>query len=210
LPDIFAVLTCTSAEKAAGLATGAALALSELSGENQEPMDETKFEKWTVYTLDFTKLEENAGKDIPYKPAWAADGERVYIASSAEALHRQLQHVAKNGPPLLTNPTFVKSLKNSTPDERKGLIVYADMKSLLTVAAKTFGSAIIQNAAGNPPLQDVLNTVPKSEEVLKDIPPLVGGLVDRKDQVQAIMRGPLPPLVFLTLAAIAAGHNAKK
>ncbi|MCY3023599.1 MAG: hypothetical protein NTW87_31855 [Planctomycetota bacterium] len=96
-------------------------------------------------------------------------------------------------PGLLTQPDFVKALGMLSAEERKGQIVYADAKTLLSAAAM-LGLPLLQARLTDEEMKKALAGLPPGQQLFKDIPPLVGATVQRAGHVETVLRSPLPPL----------------
>jgi len=157
----------------------------------------------TLYQLDLAALKLPVPPNFPYGPCWAVEGNHVFIASSVQALRKQLTYIEAKTPGLLTQPDFVKALGTLTADERKGQVMYMDMKSALAAGA-TVALPLLQGTIPDPQMKAALATLPPPSQLFKDLPPLLSTSVQRGDRAESIIRGPVPPMATIFFGAMGA------
>ncbi|HYF48324.1 MAG TPA: hypothetical protein VEJ63_02900 [Planctomycetota bacterium] len=199
-PDLGAMLTCVDADKAKATATMLALALNK--GTGKEAVKEVAYKTRTLYTVDLAAINPNMPKEFPYaSPCFVVDGNRIFLASSSQSLQKQLNNIDAKAPGLLTHPEFVKAMGGLKPEERKGQIAYADLKSLLTLGGNV-GLPLLAAQAPDEEFKKFLGTLPKPEELFKDMPPLILSSNDRGERTEMIIRAPFPPIPTLYAAVV--------
>ncbi|HYG74253.1 MAG TPA: hypothetical protein VEK08_04535 [Planctomycetota bacterium] len=201
-PDIGMFLTCPDAEKAK--AVNAAIAKGFSAYDNKNAIREIDTPARKIYQLDLAALGLPIQPNFPYAPCWAIEGNHVFIASSIQALRKQLTYIDNKTPGLLTQPDFVKALGNIGAEERKGQIVYIDVKSLASFGA-TVGLPLLQTKIQDPVLKKNLATLPPPAQLFKDLPPLLTGAVTKGDLNVGVLRSPIPPFQSIFLLAFGAG-----
>jgi hypothetical protein len=190
-PDIGIFITCTDADKAKALSGAVSKALNAFM--QPAPAAEVPQGARTVYQLDLAKLGIPVPEKFPYTPSWAAEGNRVFIASSPMALRKQLSYIEQKTPGLLAQPEFTKAMEQFTPEQRKGQVMYVNMRDLLTAGAM-LGLPLLQGQIQDPEVMVALQNLPPPQDLFKDIPPLVAVSVQYPDRVESIMRSPVPSL----------------
>jgi hypothetical protein len=226
-PDIGMFLTCTSPEKAKAFCDAISKSLGAYF--TPSPVKELPRPERTIYQLDLVALGQTLGAAvpprIPYTPSWAVQGNRFCLASSPQALSKQLSYLdSKTDAGLLTQPDFVKALSRLTAEERKGPIMYVDMKSLLSAAAM-LGLPLLQVQIQDPELKQILQNLPAPQVLFKEIPPMIaasvpsparpqlknkaGELVEGR-KVESVLRGPVPPLESVFLLSVGVGVAAAR
>lgn len=142
---------------------------------------------------------------FPYNPTWVVEGNRLYMASSVPALRKQLTYIDTKTPGLLTQPDFMKAMGVLKPDERRGQLMYVNMKSLMTLGA-TVALPFMQAAipAEEVGLKQALAALPQPAELFKDIPPLLSTTIMKGTSQETVLRGPIPPIPSTLLLGIGA------
>ncbi|MGD0093159.1 MAG: hypothetical protein ABSE73_24870, partial [Planctomycetota bacterium] len=200
-PDIGMFITCAAPEKAKAFSDAIAKGLGAYFSPS--PVRELPVQGRTLYQLDLQALGLPVEQKFPYTPCWAVEGSHIFLASSPQALRKQLSYVdSKADAGLLTQPDFVKALSGLAAEERKSQIVYMDMKNLLAAAAM-LGLPLLQARITDPELKSILQGLPQPQVLFKDITPLVGGGVQRPGRVESVLRSPVPPVG--TVAALGIG-----
>lgn len=161
----------------------------------------------TIYQFDLAAIGATLPPKFSYTPCWAVDGNRLYFSSSVAALRRQLTSLDRKSPGLLTKPDFIKAMGLLSPEERKGPLLYVDMKNWMTAAARAAVPELKANAP-NEKIKAALDALPQPQELFKDIPALLITCVDRDRPASSVtvLRGPVPP--FFTLVSGMAGFFA--
>jgi len=201
-PDLGLFITCEDAEKAK--AVNAAISKGFNAYDNKNAVKEVDAPGHKIYQLDLTALGLPVQPNFPYSPCWTIEGNRVFVASSIQALRKQLSFIDNKTPGLLSQPDFVKALGALSPEERKGQIMYADMKSLLTFGA-TVGLPLLQAKVKDAEIKKNLATLPPATQLFKDVPPVLIASTFIGDANIGIMRSPVPPFQTVFLMAIGAG-----
>jgi len=205
-PDLGIFTTFTTPEKAQAFCEAISKALGAYF--TPTPVKEQRQPERTVYQLDLQALGQALNAPVPpnfpYTPCWAVEKNRFFLASSPQALQKQLSYVDSRTPGLLAQPDFVKALGALTAEERKGQIMYVDAKSLLTAAAM-LGLPLLQGRITDPEVKSILQGLPPPQVLFKDIPPMIMGSVQRVGRVESVFRGPLPPVESAFILAVGAG-----
>lgn len=194
LPDLGMFLTCADAQKAKGTSDALTRMLGAINGI--PAVKEVTYRNRMIYQVDLAALVPALPPMMTYTPCWTVDGSRIYLSSSTQALQKQINNIDNKGPGLLTEPDFVKALGLFSAEERKGGIGYVNMKKLLSYGA-TVGFPLLQTQISDVEIGKAIAALPKSEELFKDIPSLVGVSIVRDDRAEIILRGPLPPMLTL-------------
>lgn len=198
-PDLGVMLTCADAEKAKAVSDALVKALNAYS--LQPAVQDVTVGKRSIYILDLSKLGAILPPNFPYTISWGIAENRIFVGSSQQALRKQLSYIDNKTPGLLTSPEFVKALGMMTAEERKGQLMYVDMKSLLTVGA-TIGLPLLQTQITDPAAKANLAALPIPEKLFKDIPPLIVSSTYRDKNVETVMRSPLPPFLIAVLTGV--------
>jgi len=153
--------------------------------------------------IDLNALGAALPPNFPYMPVWVVENNRIFFASSVEALRKQLSYIDTKTPGLLTQADFVKAMGLLKPDERRGQVFYVNMKSLMTLGS-TVALPFLQAAVPDEGLKKALAALPPPEELFKDMPPLLGTSVGKGAMFESVMRGPIPPIPGAMLIGVGA------
>jgi hypothetical protein len=200
-PDIGAVITCESPEKAAAL-SDALVKLVNL-GKDKPVVSDAPYKNRVIHLIDVAGLVPDAPKNAPYTPAWTVDGNRIFLGSSGNVLQKQITAIDTKAPGLLTQQDFVKAIGNLSEEERKGSVLYVDMKTLLTMGASV-GLPALQMQSKDEDLKKALAALPAPSELFKDIPPLLGASTVVGNESKSVLRAAVPPIPTLFLVLVGA------
>ena len=189
------MLTCVDEAKAKSTVEAAKQLINKTVGK--EALKTVLWKTHTLYQIDLHVLNENFPEAHPYgSPSFSLEGKRVYIASSSQALQFQLGNLDHNAPGLLSSLDFVKATANLKNEECKGALIYADLKTLLTLGG-TAGLPLLATTVSDEDFKKFLSTLPPSAELFKDITPLTITTAEQNDKLSITIRAPLPPVPVL-------------
>ena len=200
-PDIGGMITCESPEKAQALSD--ALVKIVNLGKDKPAVTDAPYKNRVIHLIDIAVLVPDAPKNPPYSPAWAVDGNHIFLGSSGNVLQKQITAIDTKAPGLLTQQDFVKAIGNLSEEERKGSVLYVDMKTLLTMGANV-GLPFLQMQSKDEDLKKALAALPAPSELFKDIPPLLGAWTINGNESKSVLRAAVPPIPTLFLALVGA------
>ncbi|MFH0938923.1 MAG: hypothetical protein V1899_06550 [Planctomycetota bacterium] len=206
-PNLGMLVTCADANKAKATASSIARIINAVTGKSavlEVPLGEPGL---TLYQINLAAF-DNVPPNFQYSPCWSVADNRIFFASSVPALKKQLANLKTKAPGLLTQPEFVKAIGLLSLEERKGQILYADVKSLLTLTA-TVGLPMLQSVlldkSKTADLKKALATLPNPQELFKNLSALMCSSIYEKDQAQMIVRSPVGLVQIYGLSVGAAG-----
>jgi len=199
-PDIGMFITCVDGDKAKALCDAVSKAFEAFDNKGAvKTVDAPNNRK--IYQLELTALGMPLQPNFPYTPCWSIEGNRVFIGSSVPALRKQLSYIENKTPGLLTQPDFIKAMGELSADERKGQVVFIDMKSLMTLGA-TVGLPLLQAQVPDAEIKKLLAALPPASELFKNIPPMMMASTSQGMTATSIIHSPLPPLQSILFFAI--------
>jgi len=210
LVDIAGFVSLVSPEKAVELAKAMAKGVASLGQE--ATLTEEQWQGRTIFLADLERLQLTEGDqpkqlqqlDIGRKVYWTTDGPRIVLSTSNASLKKLFADAGTRAPGLLTNPAFKKAFDAFTPAERRGQVMYADARALLTFAVDTAKAKV-----ADPEWKEILAPLPEGAKLFAEIPPFVGVTVSGEKQQTSIMRGPLPLLPTIVAAMVFWGQEVR-
>ncbi|HEY3322889.1 MAG TPA: hypothetical protein VGP72_20715 [Planctomycetota bacterium] len=199
-PDIGLLMTFATPEKAKAFVD--ALEKVLIAANKRRALQEVAAQTRKLYQLDLAQM--GVPVPLPYAPTWTIDGNRLFVASSPQALRKQMASIDEKTPGLLMQPDFVKGLAALSPEERKGQLAWVDMKTLLAYGLNN-GLPFLQQAATDGDVKKFLQNLPPAAQLFKDMPPLLMSSVMTDNQAVSILRSPLPPMPTVFLLAFGVG-----
>lgn len=202
-PDIGIFITCGDGDKAKALIDAVGKGFEAFDNKGAiKTVDAPNNRK--IYQLDLAALGIPLQPNFPYTPCWSIEGNRVFIGSSVPALRKQLSYIENKTPGLLTQPDFIKAMGALSAEERKGQVMYVDVKSLLTLGANV-GLPLLQAQVPDEEIKKNLKALPAAAELFKNIPPVMAASSYQGLVATSVVRSPLPPFQSIFLFAVGAG-----
>lgn len=129
LPDVYLLVRAAGVDAAAKLAE---LVESAVRRQTQAPLGETPYlGKRIVY--------HQGHRNVPFKPSFTVDGDRLVIASTVPSMKRYLQFRSEGGPSLAATPGFAESIA-ALPSNGCTAYAWLDVPTLTRFAYGNFES----------------------------------------------------------------------